>query len=242
MNAKWMAHLIQYRESEHRIGAIQTILHEKITRQSHALERYKKSRLSLVSIGETNIEKLFLIEAQYARKYWRQFAMLLPVWCKWQGRIPHGEDILNKILDVGYHTLAHIIQSKCEKLDIPTEIGILHVAQSRNAHPLVYDLMECFRAMMVDEILLKFLHMKKAPIDKLTQEVIQAFLHDVYGTLHKEYYHKDRKVCVSLSYWIDLVLLEFRNAVSEQRAFNPAWTPVRHEHRCKRKPPHSVEA
>ena len=104
------------------------------------------------------------------------------------------------------------------------------------AHPLVYDLLECFRALVADEILLKFLHMKKLPI-YTAEDHIQEFLHDVYSTLHKEYYHKGRRNCIRFSYWIDLILLEFRNAVSQKRAFNPVWPPVRHETRCNKKIP-----
>ena len=155
--------------------------------------------------------------------------------------MPHHHDIPNQLLDIGYHTLALIIRRKCEALDMPSEVGVFHTAQSARAQPLVYDLMEPFRAMVVDEVLIKFLHLKKKPINAVNQKVIQEFLHDIYAILHKEYYHRERRACISLSYWIDLVLLAFRNAVSEKRVFKPDWMPVRHETRCNKKPPKQSE-
>jgi CRISPR-associated endonuclease Cas1 len=241
MNAKWLAHLIEYRQSENHTYAVQLLLHQKITRQAVLAKRQKVGFAIPTTITETEDTKLRLVEARTAHTYWRAMAKILPKWCKWKGRVPHGVDIANHLLDIGYHALSLVIQKKCEALDIPTEIGMLHTAHSAKAHPLVYDLMEPFRVMMVDEVLVTFLHMKKRPIETVNQDVIQDFLHDVYAVLHQQYYHKDRKVCISLSYWIDLILLEFRGAVSEKRKFKPRWTPLRHETRCNRKPPNQSE-
>jgi CRISPR-associated endonuclease Cas1 len=242
MNAKWLAHLLTYRESEHRLLAIQKMLYHKIASQAGLLQRYGKHIDIPANITEIeNPKKLLLAEARYARVYWKSFALLLPIWCSWQGRIPHAPDRVNKLLDIGYHTLASIVQKKCDTLDIPTEIGLLHTAQSAHAHPLVYDIMECFRVLMVDKVLLKFLRMKKRPLEVVDQVCIRDFLHEVYRVLHNEYYHRGRHACISVSYWMDLVLLEFRNAVSKQRAFSPVWMPVRHENRCNRKPPYNAE-
>lgn len=237
MNAKWLEHLLEYRVSEHRVVALQTLLREKIARQATAARRYKKQFVPPKVLQETNEKKLLLIEARYARMYWSAFAQALPKWCAWKGRVPHGTDVANKLLDIGYHTLSLIIQKKCEALDIPTEVGLLHRAQSAKAHPLVYDLMEPFRVHVVDEVLMTFFHMKKHPIVRVDQTIVQEFLHEVYAILHRQYYHRKRRVCISFSYWIDLVLLEVRGAVSSQRKFKPLWTPLRHETRCNRKPP-----
>lgn len=148
--------------------------------------------------------------------------------------MPHNKDTANTLLDIGYHTLAGIIQKKCEKLDIPTEVGLFHVAQSAHARPLVYDLMECFRAVIVDEPLLVFLRKKKQPL-VVDQTAISHYVHHLYEVLDRKYYHRNRRACVSLSYWIDLILLEFRSAVSERRPFSPDWMPARHETRCNKK-------
>lgn len=119
--------------------------------------------------------------------------------------------------------------------------GGAHIAQSSRARPLVYDFMECFRVVMVDEVVVKFLHMKKLPISEINQNVVQDFLHDLYMILDRKHYHRGRSACISVSYWIDLTLLEFQSAVSEKRLFAPQWMPTRHETRCNRKPPNDSE-
>ena len=54
-------------------------------------------------------------------------------------------------------TYNKIILSK----DISPSLGLIHRAHSAAAKPLVYDLMEMFRADMVDFVLLKYLRLKK---------------------------------------------------------------------------------
>lgn len=239
MNAKWIERIIQYRETYYGTEIIKTILHEKVSRQMKLIQKYNKTFVSpIIVIPGKTISQTLLCEARYAKLYWKHYSTLLPVWCNWKTRKPHSDDIVNKLLDIGYHTLVTILQKKCEEFDIPTEIGLFHKAQSKKAHPLVYDIMECFRAVLVDSILLRFLHMKKEPIEKIDSEIISHFLHDIYEQLDYEYYHSQRKSCISMSYWIDLVLLELRGSVSEKRLFKPKFTPYRHENRCNKKSPH----
>ena len=79
--------------------------------------------------------------------------------------------------------------------------------------------------------------MKKYPIIQVDSETVKYFLHNKYEQLNTGYYHKYRHACIPLSYWIDLVLLELRGAVSEDRRYKPYFTPIRHENRCNKKSP-----
>lgn len=232
-----MEHIVVYRDSFQGVEMIKTIIHEKVLRQMHLVKKHDKDfivpEIVITGIG---VREILLCEARYAKLYWKHFGKLLPNWCKWKTRNPYSSDTINKLLDIGYHTLVTIIQKKCDTLDIPTEIGLFHRAQSKHAHPLIYDIMEVFRVILVDEILLKFIHMKKEPISKIDSQDIQYFLHDVYEKLNYEYYHNNRKSCITLSYWIDLILLELRGSISEKRLFKPKFVPLRHENRCNKKP------
>lgn len=234
MNAKWLEKFIKYKETDFGKGVIQKIISQKIKNQKHLVEIRTKNLLEKNIPLTADIGNVFLIEAQEARKYWRDFRFLLPSWTIWQGRKPRNGDFMNKLLDIGYHFLTEYIKRRMEALDIPYEIGLLHKAQSKNSAPLAYDFMEWLRP-NVDKILLSYLRQKKRPIIEIGQKHIRYFIAKIKKSLEHTYYHSKRKDCVSLSYWIDLMLLEFRGAVSEKREFRPIFPPYRHDTRCKNK-------
>ncbi|HWC57365.1 MAG TPA: hypothetical protein VG621_00195 [Candidatus Paceibacterota bacterium] len=79
MNAKWMGHLLAYRDSPYRGQAACTIIHQKITRQAALAARYGHSLLVPPVLSQVDASKLLLIEARYARSYWRAFAKMIPL-------------------------------------------------------------------------------------------------------------------------------------------------------------------
>ncbi len=184
-----------------------------------------------------DIQKVLLYEARSARTYWITIRKSLESKIFFPKRKPHESDPGNKLFDIGYHTLTNYIQKRCLELDIPTELGLFHRAQSHDSHPLVYDLMEWLRPFLVDNVIVVWIHKKKKPLLQVSQKDIAYLVHLINKKLAKNYFHHDRNSCLPLSYWIDLYLLEFRNAISQQREFNPTYPPLRHDTRCPNKKP-----
>lgn len=238
MNAKWLEKMVRFREGELGKSAIETIFKQKIINQIHLIKTY-------THIDEKKIasfldkEDVFLIEAKFAKKYWYEYKFLLPKWIEWQGRKPHGDDFINQMLDIGYHFITEHIKKRMETLDIPYELGLLHKAQSKKSAPLAYDFVEWLRP-SIDHALLSYLRQKKKPVTQITGRQIGYFLSKVKKELAHKYFHKKRGDCITLSYWIDLVLLELRGSASNQREFRPLFPLFRHESRCANKK-HSSE-
>ena len=88
----------------------------------------------------------------------------MPAWCANFKRKSRTTDAVNQLLDIGYHHIAAKLERIIVEKDISPSLGLIHWAHSANAKPLVYDLMELFRADLVDFVLLKYLRLKKKPI------------------------------------------------------------------------------
>ncbi|OGZ74101.1 MAG: CRISPR-associated endonuclease Cas1 [Candidatus Staskawiczbacteria bacterium RIFCSPLOWO2_01_FULL_38_12b] len=106
-------------------------------------------------------QKIMLAEGCAAQLFWKQFSLLLPVWCNFRARNPGSNDIVNRLLDIGYHHITSVVKKILEKYDVSPALGILHVARASKSAPLAYDLVEMFRADIVETEVLKFLRIKK---------------------------------------------------------------------------------
>lgn len=235
MNAKWLEKLIAYRGTKNAEQTIFLLMREKIVRQQHLLDEYSKiydfnEQTFLLNFEYKNI---FLIEAKWAKDYWRGYASLLPKWIFWEGRKPGSRDIVNRFLDIGYHYITQYLIKRMNTLDISSEVGLLHKAQSKNSHPLAYDLVELLRP-LVDKVLLTTLRQKKKSMQEISQKDIKIFLFRIKKEFQKFYFNKNRKACITFSYWIDLYLLSFRKSVSQNKDFVFNFPPFRHDMRCSK--------
>jgi CRISPR-associated endonuclease Cas1 len=234
MNAKFLERFITYREN-HGIDIAKTILSQKIKYQFSILNQRKSADSFLREISSTKeMQNILLVEARAARSYWSKFHISLNDKAEWSGRMPHQKDAVNKLLDIGYHSLAQRIFDICEAIRLPTELGIFHKAQSAKARPLVYDFMEIMRPIMVDDVLLKMLHKKKRPIEEIN-EMIPSFVYRIKKKGKTLYFHKELGYCITLDYWMRLLLLGFMGAVYTDNAYHPIFPSIRHESRCKEK-------
>ncbi len=127
--------------------------------------------------------------------------------------------MVNFLLDIGYHHLAGIVRQFSEKIAMPAQIGILHVAHTSKSTPLIYDLMELFRADVVDGEVLSFFRRKKKPIDVFSNRDVASFIGRI----------KDRL------YYMELQLTKFQAAVNRKQVFTPLRLPTRHDGRCSQK-------
>ena len=233
-NAKFLERFVSYREPQ-AIHFAKMLLSQKIKYQFAVIRQNRIGKQYLDEISQTNaLSLLILIEARAARRYWKYFGNAIYGKADWNGRIPHAHDSANALLDIGYHYLAGKIIKECDALYIPTELGIFHKAQSRNAHPLAYDFMEWLRPFLVDRTLMKIIRKKKKKISEIDQKAIAYFLSAVKKEFDIRYYHKKLRYCVTLNFWIRLMLLEMMKSVYRGIPYAPLFPSLRHETRCKK--------
>jgi CRISPR-associated endonuclease Cas1 len=175
-----------------------------------------------------------------AKYYWHHYGTLLPSWVTFPGRHAQSDDVTNKLLDIGYHHLATNVRKILDEKDCITALGLLHVAQSSDATPLVYDLMELFRADIVDMSVATWLRQKKQPVTKLTQKHIAQLLHDMNERMDKRYYLADFGQCHSYRYYMEIQITKFIKAVNHNEVFLPLTLPMRHDTRCTCQPSHPM--
>ncbi len=235
-NAKWLEKVVDYR-TVYGLGVVKEIISQKIKYQFDIIKSKKLAKAYINKIKtEKDSKTLLLIEARAAKQFWKIFGGQINGKTFWFSRNLHHDDVVNKLLDVGYHFLVQKVAKIFEEHDVPYEIGFLHKAQSKNAKPLVYDFIEWLRPIIVDATLLKFLHRKKKLFEHLDKKSIPHFIFEIKKSCKKSFYHKHLKYCVTLDYWISLNVLAMRSAVTENRRPKFYFPSLRHETRC-RKPP-----
>ena len=82
---------------------------------------------------------------------------------------------------------------------------------------------------------------RKMKDSKVDARLITYFLYHMKREFEVPYYHKKLKYCVTLEYWIRLMLVEFMGSVRAQKPYSSYFPSTRHESRCK-KPPRKTEA
>lgn len=233
--------MVLYREKE-RLSFSKSIISQKIIYQFQVINKKNESLKYVNEIkSKSNIKEIELVEARASKEYFRNIHIILNQKIDWFGRKSHNKDILNRLLDIGYHFLSEKIIKICQKIDIPTEIGFFHKAQSKNSHPFVYDFIEWLRPLVVDRTLLHFLKKKKNKMKSLDARDIKYFVYLLNKSLKTYFYNKNLKYCIPLEYWVEILLLHFENCVYENKVYKPNFPSIRHENRCKTKPL-SIEA
>src|SRR3989344_3898258 len=187
-NALWITRMCAYKNSPLAIETVKKLIAVKVERQSALLKKYRQESLKTKIDQRLSLTDVLLEEGRVAQKFWKEFGNLVPN-LNFLSRRPRGSDIANKLLDVGYHHLTNVVRKILEKYNVPADIGILHVARNSDSAPLAYDLVEMFRADIVDAEVLRFLRLKKKSIDKVESEV-PHFLHEINERLERKYYLK----------------------------------------------------
>ncbi len=234
MNALWLERLYEYRNSTLALESAKTLLELKDSRRAHLLARYGKETKIYAYAPCTSFEQVLLCEARNAKNFWRSYESLLPTWARPFSRKPRAKDSVNILLDISYHRLAQLVEKIISEKDISASIALIHRAHRAEAKPLVYDLMEMFRADVVDFTLIKYLRLKKKPIGS-PQEHIGHLLHELQASQAKLYYLKDFKQCQTYGYYMDLQITKFIKAVNRREPFSPVLLPRRHDGRCKQR-------
>lgn len=101
--------------------------------------------------------ELFLWEARAAAAYWSAWGRLVPAGLGFPGRRGRGAvDPVNSLLNYGYSRLLHLVWQAVDRAGLPVWYGVLHTGRRRSP-ALVLDLMEVFRVVAVDRVVIGLL-------------------------------------------------------------------------------------
>lgn len=231
MNALWLERISTYRTLELSLQSAKALLAVKDSRRVHILKRNHVAHSYLSYENAQTYTSILLIEARNAKVFWALYARLLPLWCNNFKRRPRSKDLVNQLLDVGYHHLATLVEKIILEKDVSASLGLIHKAHRANSKPLVYDLMELFRADLVDAVLLRYLRLKKKPVTSASEH-IGHFLAEINKVVQAKHYLKDFKHCHTYRYYMELQIVKFIRAVNRKELYEPLKLPRRHDSRC----------
>ena len=108
--------------------------------------------------GAADVASLRGTEGAAAAAYWSAFTALMPSGWTFSRRQAHpAPDAINALLSLGYTLLYNAVGGLLQARGLNAHLGWLHVPGSRHL-ALASDLMECYRAYVVDATLLHLLH------------------------------------------------------------------------------------
>ncbi|WP_052296915.1 CRISPR-associated endonuclease Cas1 [Pyrolobus fumarii] len=119
--------------------------------EAERIEEYARRAL-----GEDSVDRLRVLEAHAARRYWGALAALLPGDVGFQGRNHDSPDPMNTILNYLYALLYAWVHRYLVMYGLDPYVGFIHA--DRSGRPtLVYDFAELFRVSAVDRLAYKLL-------------------------------------------------------------------------------------
>lgn len=126
-------------------------------------ERLRQIEQSLKTA--TSLESLRGSEGAAAALYWRAFAALVPPPWRFDKRLAHpAPDPVNALLSLGYTLLYQATAGLLQARGLNAHLGMLHMPGGSHL-ALASDLMEVFRAYVVDACVLKLLHTRQLDPD-----------------------------------------------------------------------------
>ena len=178
LNPPWISRtsetrIAQYRaatDPSARLAIARSIVYGKIVNQARhlasiALERgeawLREEAAALEeqaarALREDSVERLRVVEAHAARRYWGALAALLPPDVGFAGRDPEAGDPMNTILNYLYALLYAWTHRYLVMYGLDPYVGFIHA--DRSGRPtLVYDYSELFRAPAVDALAYRML-------------------------------------------------------------------------------------
>ena len=177
-----------------------------------------------------SIDKLRWYEWNASKIYYQWFARFLPTWYVWTWRNKRPpKDPVNALLSLGYTLLAQTIHMYLEILSLEPQIGFMHQPKDLRTL-LVLDMMEMFRAWIVDDLVLKVL--RKNIIEKddfiidrhsqtpvlLTEDGLRKFIEQYYKDVFKKSEYDnvlDGTKWVKLKY-VEKTMEEFKKSLIDE--------------------------
>ena len=161
------------------------------------LKRYFKTLEELIKKLklQKDIKDLFVIEANFANIYWQCIREVVDV--EFEKRVTKGAvDVFNSSLNYAYAILYNTIQNALLKANLNIYISFLHSFQD-NKPTLVYDLIEEFRAFVVDRTIVSMFN-RNEPIEInngiLTLDSRKLIAKNIFEKLNSFTFYKGEKV------------------------------------------------
>lgn len=157
------------------------------------LEQKRLDELQPLLQSSQSIEEVRGIEGIGARIYFQAFAGVIPEPFSFTGRNRRPpKDPVNSLLSLGYTLLAQTIEMILHIQGIETQIGFIHQPKDLKSL-LVLDIMEMFRARIVDDMVVRLLRAKKLTledfyIDKNNEKRPVLLMDEGLKTVLAEYY------------------------------------------------------
>ncbi len=168
-------------------------------------------------------QELMGIEGAFGARYWSLAKVLLGDRRDFEGRVHQGaRDLTNCLLNYGYGVLYSKMLKQVTQTGLNPNAGFLHTAQ-RGRPVLVYDLVEGFRAPVVDRVVFSMLNRKeKLSVEsegRLTLETRKRLVQRVLERLGTEEPYRGRRC--TLDEIMRLQCEEIKAAVMDGRPFRP---------------------
>lgn len=184
--------------------------------------------------GCASLESLRGHEGAAAALYWPAFAALLPAAWPMPRRVSHPPpDAVNALLSLGYSILYHAVAGLLEARGLNAHLGWLHVPGGAHL-ALASDLMETYRAYVVDATLLKLLHTDSLdPAEQrcadgqcaLGEDTVRRFIQALESRFNAVTVHPQTGVAMDLRRVIDRDVLCLISALRSGEAAD--FTPTR---------------
>lgn len=138
-------------------------------------------------------EKLLGYEGIAAAIYWQSIAKSNYFGDTFKGRTGRAaRDIVNKSLNYGYAILSTSITNAIINAGLELYAGLLH-SDVPGKPSLLLDVIEEYRAMVVDRSIIKIRHLLVAK-DTLTPDIKKKIIEEIYNTLKKKHLYHGRKI------------------------------------------------
>lgn len=228
---------------DRRIGAVKNIVKAKLYNQRSLLLRANRSTnksvsqqcLKLRRIFESvdkvkTIDELMGMEGIGAKYYWEGFRQLLKNAMGFQNRQMHPPpDPVNAALSFGYTLFYNEIVNLCTIEGLDVYIGIFHSIEDRRAS-LALDLMEEFRTIAIDNMILNMINKKILSIDdfEIISEGVKVYLNEsgrakvIYNLkqrLNEEFNYEPLQNKTTLFLIIKHQIEEYKRFLREQKIY-----------------------
>jgi CRISPR-associated protein Cas1 len=186
---------------------------------------------SLANDDVTLVNSVMVREAHAASKYWTSLGIMIPARFKFPGRKTRGaSDPVNMLLNYGYAILRNEVWSAVTYAGLDPFGGFLHADKSSRPS-LVLDLMEEFRAPVVDSIVMRLVCQRNIPPSRIAEEkrltqwakvqVMQMIAECLSSPVY--YQGKSVRMHVVISRQAELVARALRNQDTHYTPFLRRW-------------------
>jgi len=146
---------------------------------------------------ETSRGEIMGIEGYAADIYWRTWSRLIPESWRFPGRdYPAARDPVNSLLNFGYYVLEQEVWAAVIYAGLDPYAGFLH-ADRPGKEKLVYDIMEEFRPLVVDRVVVSLSReMKPGHFQgdfRMTKDGLKMASSAFYGRLEETITYRDKK-------------------------------------------------